>query len=151
MATEVPRDEAEHLTPPPSVSDSAAPLSLFVAVAAAKSAQEEPQGDHGERPADQQTEGDAREVQNRINAQSARQAGKPHDRFDEKDSTPNQRNQWIERGVLMVAGVLLGVVATFTLGGTLHFVHGLCNIGRSGSGGRIRTYDQAVNSRPLYH
>jgi hypothetical protein len=23
--------------------------------------------------------------------------------------------------------------------------------GRSGSGGRIRTYDQAVNSRPLYH
>ncbi len=63
---------------------------------------------------------DAREVQNRINAQSARQAGKPHDRFDEKDSTPNQRNQWIERGVLMVAGVLLGVVATFTLGGTLH-------------------------------
>ena len=23
--------------------------------------------------------------------------------------------------------------------------------GASGSGGRIRTYDQAVNSRPLYH
>ncbi len=23
--------------------------------------------------------------------------------------------------------------------------------GESGSGGRIRTYDQAVNSRPLYH
>ncbi len=24
-------------------------------------------------------------------------------------------------------------------------------LGESGSGGRIRTYDQAVNSRPLYH
>ena len=25
------------------------------------------------------------------------------------------------------------------------------NLERSGSGGRTRTYDQAVNSRPLYH
>lgn len=25
------------------------------------------------------------------------------------------------------------------------------NFRESGSGGRIRTYDQAVNSRPLYH
>jgi hypothetical protein len=30
-------------------------------------------------------------------------------------------------------------------------VHELRNLGRSGSGGRTRTYDQAVNSRPLYH
>jgi hypothetical protein len=28
---------------------------------------------------------------------------------------------------------------------------GLCNRVETGSGGRIRTYDQAVNSRPLYH
>ena len=25
------------------------------------------------------------------------------------------------------------------------------SLGKTGSGGRIRTYDQAVNSRPLYH
>jgi hypothetical protein len=25
------------------------------------------------------------------------------------------------------------------------------SLGTTGSGGRIRTYDQAVNSRPLYH
>jgi hypothetical protein len=31
------------------------------------------------------------------------------------------------------------------------FVLGLSGLVRNGSGGRTRTYDQAVNSRPLYH